>query len=88
MRLDQGSIRSSLKYGLDIDYRLAFYNGPRMIVDVLLKHGGLPHVLPLAVHLSFFSCEAQLNKCTFLSVCLSVRFKTEFLTVFPAYDIL
>ena len=26
-----------------------------MIVDVLLKHGGLPNVLPLAVHLSFFA---------------------------------
>ena len=36
-----------------------------------------------------FSCEAQLNTCTCaLSVRLSVRLKTEFLTVFPAYDIL
>ena len=24
------------------------------IDDVLIKHGGLPHVLPLAVHLIFF----------------------------------
>ena len=30
-------------------YRLAFYNCPRMIVDVLLEHGELLHVLPLAV---------------------------------------
>ena len=28
-----------------------FYNGPRKIDDVLLEYGGLPHVLPLAVHL-------------------------------------
>ena len=37
-----------------------------------------------------FSCEAQLNPCTFVSVCPSVRlsvcFKTEFLTVWSAYD--
>ena len=34
-----------------------------------------------------FSCEAQLNTCTCpLSVCLSVRFKTEFLTVWSTYD--
>ena len=29
-----------------------FYNGPkRKIDDVLLEHVGLPHVLPLTVHL-------------------------------------
>ena len=39
--------------------------------------------------LDVFSCEAQLNKCTFLSVCLSVCpsvSKTEFLIVWSAYD--
>ena len=30
------------------------YNGPGKIDDVSLEHGGLPHVLPLAVHLRFF----------------------------------
>ena len=54
-KLDWGSIRSSLKCGLGTPCRLAFYNSPRIIVDVLLEHGGLPHVLPLAVHLSFFA---------------------------------
>ena len=33
-----------------------------------------------------FSCEAQLNKCTFVSVRPSVRLKTEFLTVWSAYE--
>ena len=32
-----------------------FDNGSTsMIVDVLIEHGGLPHVLPLVVHLIFF----------------------------------
>ena len=40
---------------LFIDWHL--YNGPRKIDDiddVCLEHGGLPQVLPLAVHLRFF----------------------------------
>ena len=41
-------------YGLGTPYRLAFFNGPkRKIDDVLLEHVGLPHVLPLTVHLDF-----------------------------------
>ena len=33
-------------------YSLLLYNGPkRKIDDVLLEHVGLPHVLPLTVHL-------------------------------------
>ena len=35
-----------------IDWYL--YNGPRKIDNVHLEHGGLPNVLPLAVHLNFF----------------------------------
>ena len=35
-----------------IDWHL--YNGSRKIDDVLLKHGELLHVLPVAVHLRFF----------------------------------
>ena len=39
-------------YGLGTPYRLAFFNGPnKKIDDVLLEHVGLPHVLPLTVHL-------------------------------------
>ena len=50
--LDRGSIRSSLMYGLGTPYRLAFLNGPkRKIDDILLEHVGLPHVVPLIVHL-------------------------------------
>ena len=31
-----------------------FYNGALSVIDnVLLEHGGLPHVLPLAGHLDF-----------------------------------
>ena len=67
---------------------------------VVLEHGRLSHVLPIAVHLptvhwtvreghsnslllfQFLAAKAQLNTCTFLlSVCLSVRLKTEFLPV-------
>ena len=34
---------------------LHFDNGATSnFADVLLEHGGLPHVLPLAVHLNFF----------------------------------
>ena len=33
-------------------FRWAFFNGPkRKIDDVLLEHVGLPHVIPLIVHL-------------------------------------
>ena len=50
--LDRGSIRSSLKYGLGTPFRLAFYNCQTWkIDDVCLEHGGLTHVLLLAVHL-------------------------------------
>ena len=30
-----------------------FYGATRKFDDVLLEHGGLPYVLPLAVHLNF-----------------------------------
>ena len=51
-KLDRGSIRSILMYGLGTPYRLAFFNGPnKNIDDVLFEHIGLPHVLPLTVHL-------------------------------------
>ena len=56
--------------------------------DVLTEHGGLLFVLLIAVHL-IFSCEAQLNKYTFLSVCPSVRLsvsKTELFIVWSSYD--
>ena len=33
---------------LDLDHLLSLDN-------VLLEHGGLPHILPLAVHLDFFA---------------------------------
>ena len=33
-----------------------------------------------------FSCEVQLNMCTFVSVCLCVRFKTEFLAFWSALN--
>ena len=61
--------------------------------DILLQHIVLLHVLHLAVHLKkkncqasilrhfyhlVFSCEAQLNKCTCVSVCPSVRLKRNF----------
>ena len=39
-------------YGLGTPYRLAFFNGlKRKIADVLLEHVGLPHVIPVIVHL-------------------------------------
>ena len=45
---------------------------------------------PNVTFVTIFSCEEQLNKCTFVSVCpsvcLSVRFKTEFINVWSAYD--
>ena len=45
---------------------------------------------PNVTFVTIFSCEAQLNKSTFVSVCpsvcLSVRFKTEFNNVWSAYD--
>ena len=49
---DENTRPGSIKYGLSTPYRLAFHNGPRMIDDVLLEHGGLNHVLPLSVHLN------------------------------------
>ena len=43
---------TSLLYGFGTPYRLAFFNGPnKKIDDVLLEYVGLPHVLPLTVHL-------------------------------------
>ena len=67
MKLDLGSIRSSLRDGLSTPYRLTkeqcqttfVYPGcghfdkgaTSKIDDVLIEHGGLPHDLPLAVHL-------------------------------------
>ena len=67
MKLDLGSIRSSLRDGLSTPYRLTkeqcqttfdypgcghFDKGATCkIDDVLIEHGGLPHDLPLAVHL-------------------------------------
>ena len=52
VKLDRGSIRSSLMYGLGTPYRLVFFKGPKKnIDDVLLEHVGLPHVLPPTVHL-------------------------------------
>ena len=39
-----------------------FYNSPnRNIDDVLLEHVGLPHVLPLTVHLRFFLPDKYLS---------------------------
>ena len=39
-------------YGFGTPYLLAFFNGPnKKIDDVLLEHVGLPHVVPLIVHL-------------------------------------
>ena len=55
-KLDLGSIRSSLRDCLSTPYRLTgcghFDKGATSkIDDVLIEHGGLPHDLPLAVHL-------------------------------------
>ena len=48
--LDQGSIRSSPRFGLFWH----FDNGAASnIYDVLTEHGGLLHVLPLTVHLDY-----------------------------------
>ena len=35
------------------------------IDDVLFEDGGLPHVLPLAVHLEFFSVEGTILRCSY-----------------------
>ena len=69
-KLDRGSIRSSPRDGLSTPYRSAFgssctefvypecwhfdNDATSKIDDVLTEHGGLLHVLPLAVQLSFF----------------------------------
>ena len=37
---------------LDLDHLLSLDN-------VLLEHGGLPHILPLAVHLDFFAEQVE-----------------------------
>ena len=56
-------------------------NGPQNLIIIIVSETG--------PYLNIFNCEAQLNKCTFLSVCLSVCpsvSKTEFLIVWSAYD--
>ena len=40
-------------------------NGPQNLIIIIVSETG--------PYLNIFNCEAQLNKCTFLSVCLSVR---------------
>ena len=49
----RGSIRSSLRDGLSTPYRLTKEQclTPSKINDVLTEHGGLPYVLPPAIHL-------------------------------------
>ena len=46
-----------------------FDNGTTSKIDVVLtEHGGLPHVLPLAVHLGFFVCgqvEGTVLRCSY-----------------------
>ena len=52
-KLDRGSIRSSLMYGLGTPYRLAFFNGPKKrLMMFSLNMVDYPHVLPLTVHLA------------------------------------
>ena len=43
------------------------------IDDVLMAHGGLLHVLPLAVHPSFFAGQVPLTRTT-LNLSYSLRF--------------
>ena len=40
--------------------------------DVLLEHGGIPHVLPLAVHLKFFWLDKLEGTNLRCSYCLSL----------------
>ena len=56
-QLDLGSIRSSPRYGCTefVYPECLHFDNDDKIDDVLLEHGRLPHVLPLAVHLRFFS---------------------------------
>ena len=57
IELDLGSIRSSPRYGCTefVYPECLHFDNDDKIDDVLLEHGRLPHVLPLAVHLRFFS---------------------------------
>ena len=51
LRLDRGSIRSSLRYGLSTPYRLTIRNSARLFHHVLFNMGDLHLVIP-ALNLS------------------------------------
>ena len=52
-KLDRGSIEYRLTVGL-LHNLLIYIRDLSKIDDVLFEHEGLPHILPLAVHLIFF----------------------------------